>query len=74
MWELLDQGTTLHQSSDLIHSSDNTRSLNHCATRELQSQNVLTENKISIQALSENMENLCGNISEKSGDGVPDVV
>ena len=35
MWTFLSQGLNLHHSSDSIHSSDNTRSLTHCATREL---------------------------------------
>ena len=35
MWKFQGQGSNTHQSRDPSHSSDNTRSLTHSATREL---------------------------------------
>ena len=36
MWKFPGQGSNQHHSSNLSHSSDNTGSLTHCVTRELQ--------------------------------------
>ena len=41
MWKFPDQGSNPYPSSDLSHCSDNTRSLAHCATRELSQSNIL---------------------------------